>query len=166
GKYSYGTNFGGGSFFMGAMMEQRTDVDLEFLEYTAESDRMPALMSGQIDIGASGIENAQGYQESGDLKILGVLTEERDENLPDVPTAKELGYDIVFPFTHVLYGPADLNEEIIKKWNNIVNELVEDEDYQKSIGDIYQNHDFKDYEETKRFVEEEINTINDLIDNL
>jgi len=53
--------------------------------------------------------------ESGEMKILALLREERAEEYPQVPILKEFGHDIPMPMPHTLAGPRGIPEGIVKK---------------------------------------------------
>ena len=48
-----------------------------------------------------------------DLRVLAILSTERSELLPGVPTARELGYDVVLESYNGLYVPIDTPDEIV-----------------------------------------------------
>ena len=51
--------------------------------------------------------------KASNLPILASLTKQRQASIPDVPTAKELGYDAVFCNEHNLYAPKGTPPERI-----------------------------------------------------
>src|SRR5699024_8685275 len=137
------------------------------LDGGGETERIAEMLGGHIDITATSTGGAKEYQDSGDFKVLAVLSEERDDLFPDVPTAQELGYDIIFPTTHILYGPDDLDEEVIEVWNEAIKELVENEEYQNQLeefGGI--SHNYKSLEELDEFIIDNVERIEGIKDQL
>jgi tripartite-type tricarboxylate transporter receptor subunit TctC len=47
----------------------------------------------------------------GSIKALGVFADERSDVLPDVPTMKELGYDVSLPAWLMVFAHKDVPEE-------------------------------------------------------
>lgn len=162
GQYKYGVDFGGTTHFMGAMLTNETGIELDMVDVGGEAERISALLGKQVDIVVTSIGNAVKYVESGDYKVLATLTEERVETAPDFPTATEQGYDIVFEVTNILMGPKDLDDSIVQKINEAVEELVADEDYQNQLVQIDQPHVYLNHEETVEFVNEEFEYIQTL----
>ncbi|GAK07985.1 tripartite tricarboxylate transporter substrate binding protein [Geomicrobium sp. JCM 19038] len=152
----YGGQIGGTTHFMGEQLGQIAGVDIKVLDVGGESDRMTALLGNQIDFVSTGIGNALNYVNSGDFKALAVLSEERDELAPEIPTALEQGYDVQFPIVHTLYGPADLPDEIVQKWNEATEELAKDEDYIEDLSTTFQTHILMNSEESREFNKEEL----------
>ncbi|MDG5788055.1 tripartite tricarboxylate transporter substrate binding protein [Evansella sp. AB-P1] len=162
GEYSFGAQLSGTTHFMGAMLAQEAGIEYDILDFGAESDRMAALLGGQIDMIVTSVGNAIEYVESGDFKVLAVLNEERDPAAPDFPTAVEQGYDIVFSITHALFGPSDLPENVIAALNEATAELAEDEAYIEALGNLGHVHVLNDSEATTDLIEREFNIIQDL----
>jgi putative tricarboxylic transport membrane protein len=56
-----------------------------------------SVVGGNIDGGMIGVSEAGGLLQSGEIKPIIAFTESRLKDMPDVPTAKELGIDLVRP---------------------------------------------------------------------
>lgn len=167
GEYIYATDIGGTTHFMGGTLMEETNIDLAVQDVGGESERMTALLGNQADIAVTSVSNAVSYVESGDYKVLATLTEERDPLAPDFPTAIEQGYDITFPVTNVLYGPEDLSDEVLQKWDEATENLVNDEEYQEALENIYVVHDENvDHEGALQHVEGSFNSMQSIAENL
>ncbi len=77
------------------------------------SDTKNALLGGHIDAAALSLPDAVPYYKSGDWKVLGVAANERNEELPDVPTFKEQGYDFEAGAWFGFLAPKGTPQEII-----------------------------------------------------
>jgi len=165
--YAYGADFGATTHFMGGMLAKEADIDLDMVDGGGESDRIADLLGDHIDITVLSTGGAKEYQESGDFNLLAVLSEERSDAVPDVPTVEELGYDINFTPTHILYGPQGLDEEILEKWDEGIKKLVEDEEYQNQLEEFGGlSHEYKDMDAVNKQVEDSMLDIEDLKTNL
>lgn len=162
GDLVYGGQIGGTTHFMGAMLGQRADIDIKILDVGNESDRLAALLGGQIHIATTSVGNAINYVESGDFKVLAALTDERPGMAPDFATAKEQGYDIVFPITHTLYGPKDLPAEIVEAWNKATEELAKDQAYLDGLAKTGQTHVLKNSKDAEEMSLKDLESIKEL----
>jgi tripartite-type tricarboxylate transporter receptor subunit TctC len=54
-----------------------------------------ALLGGHIDVAVMTPSSATAQIRNGDIRLLGISSEQRTEYFPDVPTFKEQGYDVV-----------------------------------------------------------------------
>ncbi len=83
-----------------------------------------ALMGGQVQVGSMSNSEAAKFQE--EFLTLGVMDDKRTDFLPDVPTFKELGYDIVAGSTQVIGVPKGTPKEIIDKVSGCLGQIVKD----------------------------------------
>ena len=54
-----------------------------------------ALLGGHIDVAVMTPSSALAQLQNGDIRLLGISSEGRDQYFPDVPTFKEQGFDVV-----------------------------------------------------------------------
>jgi len=90
-------------------------IDGSFIAYRGAAPMITDLLGGQIDIGFPAF--GPGSQS---VKILAVTTEERVDFLPDVPTMKESGFDLVGSTWNAIYAPANVPREIVSKLNRAI----------------------------------------------
>jgi len=69
---------------------------VKYIPYDAGGDAMAALLSGEIDALSTGFSEAVALAEAGEVKILGVTSDERVAAFADAPTMKEQGLDTSF----------------------------------------------------------------------
>lgn len=89
-------NTGSGSFYhMGALkLEQAADVTFNHVPFSdGAATATAALLGGSVDSLCVGSSEVLTYVQSGEFKILAVLSDERCATFPDAPTAAEQGYD-------------------------------------------------------------------------
>jgi tripartite-type tricarboxylate transporter receptor subunit TctC len=78
-----------------------------------------AVISGDVDSALVFPAEIASQVKAGNLKILGQLGTKRNHFFPDVPTFKELGYDINVPSFKVIALPKDTPDEIYNGWVEI-----------------------------------------------
>ena len=69
--------------------------------------------------------------DAGKVRLLATFNPERLPTHPDVPTVKELGYDVVLKKFRGLAGPKGLPADIIAVWEKAMPELLADPEYQR-----------------------------------
>src|SRR5699024_1986327 len=96
---------------------QEAGLEVEGVPFDAATDAIQAVRGGQVDFTIADL-NIAGSQVSQDeeLVALGVSTEERQEQLPDVPTFHEEGYiqDEVYAARFALAAPAETSASTIE----------------------------------------------------
>lgn len=109
------------------------DIDATDVPFDGGAPNITALLGGKLDVAAAQIGEALPHIESGKLKAFAVFSGERLEALPDVPTATELGYDVVVDQRRFLVGPPDLPEDVTDTIYDSVMDATEDEEYQRLL---------------------------------
>lgn len=101
-------------------LERAAGVQLTYVPHTGTGPVIPALLGGHITA-AMGY-SMLGVQYSDQVRVLGVAAEERVESLPEAPTFKELGFDIVGGAFRGVAAPKGTPPEII---DTLANAFVE-----------------------------------------
>lgn len=100
-----GTAIGGGSVpggmdhLVAAMAMQAAGEDptaVKYIPYDAGGTAMAALLSGEIQALSTGFSEAVALAEAGEVKIIGVTSDDRVPAYADAPTMKEQGIDTSF----------------------------------------------------------------------
>jgi len=154
-----------------AVMSNSMDADFEKLTHVpfkGGGKARAAVVGGQVDFSFQNLSAVAGALEAGQLTALVVTTTDRQEIIPDVPTAAEAGYtdlEMIIGWS-AIYGPADLPEEVVAKWSEALTALKEDTAWNRmttSLGNIVT---IMSPDETKAFVEAQYNTYNDTLEKL
>ncbi|RZT99493.1 tripartite-type tricarboxylate transporter receptor subunit TctC [Advenella incenata] len=75
------------------LFKQIAGVNIVHVAYRGSGPAMTDLVGGQVEVMTETVPAAISFIKSGQLRPLAVLTPERISMLPDIPTAKEQGYD-------------------------------------------------------------------------
>lgn len=94
-------------------------LDLTSVSYRGTAPMMIDVLGGRIDAGFPAYNPA-----TRQARILAVSTDERVDFLPDVPTMKESGFDLVGGTWHAILGPAHMPAEIVAKLNGAMNAFL------------------------------------------
>lgn len=93
-----------------------------------------AVKNDHVDLGHLGAILFD-YVKDGRLKLLAASTPQRLTELPDIPTLRELGWDEAVEMFVVLVSPKGVPEDRIVKLEQVMDELAEDEAFQKAISE-------------------------------
>lgn len=150
---------GGGNHLAALLFEDGVKAEFLHVPFNGGGPAITGLMSGQVDAAMAnapeGMSNVDGKQ----LKILATFGAQRFSEYPDVPTAKDAGFDLVIEQWRGLSAPKGTPPELIARMHDVLKKCVEDETYVtkvKSMSAIptYRNTaDFTKFclEEDKRF---------------
>jgi putative tricarboxylic transport membrane protein len=95
-------------------------------------DMMLNVLNGTLDIGIGEIQELRSQLEAGKITLLATFNPERIADKPDVPTVKELGYDVTLVKFRGLAGPKGIPEETAAIWDEAIKNLLADPEYKKA----------------------------------
>ncbi|QJT08791.1 Bug family tripartite tricarboxylate transporter substrate binding protein [Oceanidesulfovibrio marinus] len=152
GKYLYGSSGPGGMphVALAATMEA-LGVDVKHMPDKGTGPAMKSLASGVIQFYADTPPILQQY----DVKALAAFTEERIPSLPDVPTMKELGYDLQFSVWRGIFAPKGTSPEIIEKVAAASKKAVESPKFQEMAKKLKTDPKYMGPQEFSKFVASE-----------
>lgn len=129
--------------------EHGIDVSaLRTVVFQAGSEARTAVLGGHVDIVPASVGSLIGEYERGQLRLLAVSSGERMEGpMADVPTWRDLGFDIVVSNWRGIIGPRDLDDAQIAFWEDILMRTMEVESFRQSIDQAYQSAEWMTGEE-------------------
>jgi tripartite-type tricarboxylate transporter receptor subunit TctC len=113
GKVNAGGTLGSTSHFVYLLLEDAAGIKFNHVSYDGTRQRMTALLAKNIDTGEINLAAAKKYITSGELKALGITTEERNPEIPDVMTVSEQGYEMVYGTDRGVMLPKGASPEIV-----------------------------------------------------
>lgn len=150
--------------FIQVAKEYGIDVTkLNFLVYESGADVVTALLGGHVDAATLSISESKEQHIAGNMRILGVSSEEKVEGLEDVPTWKEQGINIVFPHWRGIMGPANMSKEELQYWDDIFGKMVKTDAWKELINNNEWTDFYKDSGESLTFLEEQTVMYEELI---
>lgn len=91
-------------------------IDLNYVSFDSATKSRAALLGNHVESLIAMISENRALVQSGDLIPLFVYSSERSPFMPEVPTLKELGYDVsACPGIRGVWAPANTPQEIIDK---------------------------------------------------
>jgi putative tricarboxylic transport membrane protein len=130
GTFKWGVGSAASGDRMAAEVIKKTQ-DLDFIVATHDSGgaQLVAVLGGSVEVGTGDAQEVAPHVESGDLRILAALTNERLPNYPDVMTAKEQGVQVVPTRFRGFVGHKDLPPDIIAAWEEAIKLVLQDPEY-------------------------------------
>lgn len=122
-KASYGTTSAGATpHFAGVMLANEAKVALNPVHYRGGAPAMQDVVGGHIPMSVNPISESMPLHQAGSLRILAVTGAKRSQFLPDVPTAKESGYNVVVETWLGVFLPAKMPEDIVRALSSAMGE--------------------------------------------
>lgn len=139
GKLTYASTGVGGTLHLA--MEDialRTGVKFNHIPYKGAADSSRALLAGEVMLQADAVSGFTPLADAGKARILMVWEPQRYAGLPNVPTARELGIDIVYQSPYGLVGPKGMAPEVVSRLHDAFKKALDDPEHLKLLGQINQ----------------------------
>lgn len=103
--------------------------------YGGTGEALPALLRGDYDVFTQPIDHPSivPYLRTGEMRPVVSLGRTRAKNAPDVPTAKELGYNVLLSLSRSIAAPPGTPPDRARILENLFLKAMGDEDYKAFI---------------------------------
>lgn len=134
-------------------------VEANWAPYESTGDAVTAILGNHIDIANSNPGQVMQYVEAGNLRILGVMAEERLVDLPEVPTYEEAGYAVDNSWAQFrgIFAPKGVPEEVLEKISDAFLQAYETESFKNYMKNAQLVDGGMGYVEYTEFIERQNN---------
>jgi putative tricarboxylic transport membrane protein len=130
-----GTGSGQEDSILTAMMEAEFGYKVTYIPFPGGGTVAKNLIGKHIDSTVNNPAEQSEFWRAGQSRPIVQFTDERMEAFADVPTAKELGHDIVYYMQRSINGPPGMSKEAQDWYINLFKTLYESEEWQKFCTD-------------------------------
>ncbi|HIJ55380.1 MAG TPA: tripartite tricarboxylate transporter substrate binding protein [Deltaproteobacteria bacterium] len=113
------------------LLGKATGTKMNYTAFSGGGEVMSNLLGGHIDVAWANPNECIGQVKGGLARMLAVTTEDRLALLPDVPSFKELGYNMVFWQVRGVHGPPNMSKESIAWSVDLLKKATETDTWQK-----------------------------------
>ncbi len=100
------------------------------------------------------LSEAEKQYKAGKIKILAVSAPKRLDRLPEIPTWKEQGINVIFQHWKGIMGPKDMTEEEVAYWDDVIKRMVESDSWKGILRERGWESFYKGSGESMGFLEE------------
>ncbi|MGB3245818.1 MAG: tripartite tricarboxylate transporter substrate binding protein [Sulfitobacter sp.] len=147
---------GGDDFFTSVMFERAAEVQFQKVPFQGDGPSMTAAMGGSVDVSFNNVGITFPQIDAGNLRALVVFAEERLAELPDVPTARELGFDVVSGSSRGYSAPAGMDPEIRAQLVAGLERVVANPEFQAAAASQAMNIDFIGGDDYTQFLKDQL----------
>ncbi|SIT71410.1 tripartite tricarboxylate transporter substrate binding protein [Edaphobacillus lindanitolerans] len=163
GKISYAASIGSTSQLEPVLLESVADIKLNIVGYDGTAERMKAVVANDVALGSVSAIAGKDYIADNRMKLIGYNGAERSNVLPDVPTLKEQGLDMVSGTNRGIVAPKGTPEAIIERLSDALEKVASNEDFVKKIVDMGTDVNFKNTEDYKEFIKQSEEEMKELL---
>jgi tripartite-type tricarboxylate transporter receptor subunit TctC len=126
GNINYGsTGIGTSPHLLMEELAAAAKVELNHIPFKGNADQMQALIGGHV-MAASDATGWDKFVDAGQMRLLLTFGEARTARWPSVPTAKDLGYNVVSTSPYGLVGPKGMDPAVVKTLHDAFKTAMDD----------------------------------------
>lgn len=105
---------------------------IKYVAFEGGGEAVTQLLGGHVQAFSGDISETKGFVDSGDLKVLAVLSEERlPGEFAEFPTAREQGIEAVGANWRGFYAPGGMSDEAYDFWVNAIKTTYESDEWKQ-----------------------------------
>jgi tripartite-type tricarboxylate transporter receptor subunit TctC len=157
-KLALGTN-GAGTLphFAALALAKRANAPITVVPYAkgGTTEAIRDILGGRVHGTIEAIFGLRGAIQSGDLKLIGVMSSERAQNFPAVPTVAETVPGLTAVGWVALSAPAATPQPIMQRLNAALNKALRTADVMKRFDDLGLQAQIQTTDQTRRYIDAE-----------
>lgn len=142
----------GADYMVTVMIEDAADIEMTKVPFNSGAEGNQATLSGTTMAQVASALHAVSQQ--GAMRTLGIASAERSDLVPDVPTFREQGYDVISERYRVIAGPPGLPEDVVAYWGDVCEQVTQSPEFLADMEKIGAPVAYKGPEETAKAVGE------------
>ncbi len=164
GSINYGsTGIGTSPHLLIEELADAAKVQLNHVPFKGNADQMQALLGGHV-MAASDATGWDKFVDGGQMRLLVTFGEARTARWPNVPTAKDLGYNVVSQSPYGLVGPKGMDPAVVRTLHDAFKKALDDPRHAELMaqlnqgvwyrsGDDYRKWAIETYARDKKLIE-------------
>lgn len=148
-------------------LNKSLDTQFNAVHNGGAGESVTAVLGGHVDILFANVGDVTTLYNDKEIKVLGVMSEERSTLLPEVPTLAEEGYEgIISSSSRGYAAPKGVDEEVMTVLQDAFEKAIANEEQIKKVEDTGLQVNYLKSEEYLEFLKEEENGIKEISDLL
>ena len=121
------------------LIQKDQGITFQQVPYESGGEAIAAAMGGHVDIAVANPSEIVGQLESGDMKALCAISDERYsyDDLKDIPTTIEEGINVTFSQFRGIIAPGGLSDEAKQYWIDASKQYAETDEFTTYMEDNY-----------------------------
>jgi tripartite-type tricarboxylate transporter receptor subunit TctC len=145
-------------------VQSKMDFQVTEVFYKGAADQNVALLGGEIDVMFGNLNDVMRSLE--EMRMLAMASEKRNDFLPDVPTLREEGFDIVSDIRRGFVAPKGVNKEVLTYLRDVFEKICRDPDYLADMKRAGQPAEYMDGETFAAYVRTQNEIIKAALDRI
>jgi tripartite-type tricarboxylate transporter receptor subunit TctC len=150
----------------GMILSDRTGMKFNYVHTRGASEGVPMIAGGHVHAGCWSWAEVKPLVEENRIRVIAVMADVRKSSLPNVPTFKELGYDIEYGAWRGIAAPKglppDVKKTLINAFSAAVNSPSIMERFEKAGFPVV----YKDADGFKKYVEQDYKDVKKMLEEM
>jgi tripartite-type tricarboxylate transporter receptor subunit TctC len=146
-----------------ALFTRSAGIQLRHLPTAGGGPALTAVLGNNAQAAVSSIAAANAQIKAGKLRPLVGFGGQRAPSLPEVPTLKELGYDVEFYLWVGLFAPKGTPAAVISTWRDAARTAAGDDKFKQAMANLGQDVGYLDQPEFKAFWDADARRVEDAV---
>jgi tripartite-type tricarboxylate transporter receptor subunit TctC len=136
---------------MALFMKTAGGLQLRHLPTNGGGPALTALLGNNSQALVSSVSACLAQVKAGKARPLALFGAKRSTALPDVPTLKELGYDVEYYLWVGMFAPKGTPDAIVTKLREVLNQAAHTDQFKTALTNLGQDLDYMDQAEFAKF---------------
>jgi tripartite-type tricarboxylate transporter receptor subunit TctC len=132
-------------------MKAAGDLKMRHLPTNGGGPALTAFLGNNAQVLVSSISAANAQIKAGKARALAMFGDKRSKAYPDVPTMKEIGYDIEYYLWVGLFAPKGTPDAVINTLRPILDKAAHSDSFKTAIANLGQELGYQDQPEFRKF---------------
>jgi tripartite-type tricarboxylate transporter receptor subunit TctC len=166
GKMSYSsTGTGTSPHLLMEEVSMKTGAQFLHVPYKGSADSTQALLGGHV-MAQSDSSGWGRFVDAGQMRLLVTFGSQRTKRWPAVPTANDLGLDMVYNSPYGIAGPRGMEARVVKTLHDGFKKALDDPEHQKVLDQLDQEQWYRSSEDYAKYARETFQKERALIERL
>lgn len=131
--------------------------EFKWVPYESVKDAVTAVLGEHADVTVANVGMVREQVQAGNLRVLGIMADERANLLPEAPTFQEAGYDVDTSWQQFrgIIGPEGMSMERKQELADALRKVMETQEFQDYLTNAQLNYGFLPPQEFKEFAQKQ-----------
>jgi tripartite-type tricarboxylate transporter receptor subunit TctC len=149
-----------------ALFMKATGIQMRHLPTNGGGPALNAILGDNSQVLVTSIAAAAPHMKAGKVRALAQFGDKRFASVPDVPTLKELGYDVEFSLWVGLFAPKGTPMAIVERMSGEARKVCETEQFKKAIHNLGDEVAYLDHKQFARFWDEDAKRVESAVKSI
>jgi tripartite-type tricarboxylate transporter receptor subunit TctC len=146
-----------------ALFNKAAGIQMRHLPTNGGGPALTAILGNNSQVLCSSIAASNAQMKAGKLRALACFGDKRAPAVPNVPTLKELGYDIEFYLWVGLFAPKGTPANVVSFWRDAAKKAASTEQFKTAMANLGQDVAYLDQAEFRAFWDADAKRVEDAV---